>query len=137
MVRKVQRVPLDLMASIQRGDLRGTNTYAPPSSGHARHRGRRGKALTDWDPRKFYSDDQITNFVLELNRRPAEWVEEIAKEGLKPEIPGRRRAVVCHREEPQEPRPRLRPGWPGEKEIVYVSERAADRPQASGLWRWK
>jgi len=136
-VRKVQRVPLDLMASIQRGDLRGTNTYAPSMLGTRGIVAAEGKALTDWEPRKFYSDDQIANFVLELIAGRRKWVEEIAKEGLKPEILAAAERSFAMEKSLKNKTSISVPGGPGEKEIVYVSEEPLTRPKRPGLWRWK
>ena len=136
-VRKVQRVPLDLMASIQRGDLRGTNQYAPSILGTRGIIAAEGKALTDWDPRKFYSDDQIANFVLELIAGRRKWVEEIAKEGLKPEILAAAERSFAIEGSLKSKSSVCVPGGPGEKEIVYVSEEPLTRPKRPGLWRWR
>ncbi len=66
LVRKVQRVPIDLMAALQRGDLRGTNEY---------HKGRlgteyvvkcEGADLSAYDAENFYSDEQIDAYVADL-----------------------------------------------------------------------
>jgi phosphoenolpyruvate carboxykinase (ATP) len=135
-VRKVQRVPLDLMASIQRGDLRNTNTYKPGLFGTNSLVAAEGKALPEWDPKKFYSDEQIANFVLELIAGRRKWVEEIAKEGLKPEIvQAAERSFAVERN--FKGKSVAVPGIPGEKEIVYVSEEPVSRPRKPGIWRWR
>jgi phosphoenolpyruvate carboxykinase (ATP) len=86
-VRKVSRVPIDLMAAIQRGDFRGTNKY---------ERGRLGTReivhveggldLSPYDPAKLYSHEQIDDYVRDLVAGRRKFTDEIAAEGLKPEI---------------------------------------------------
>jgi phosphoenolpyruvate carboxykinase (ATP) len=85
-VRKVIRVPLDLMAAIQRGDLRGTNTYAPGRFGTREIVAVEGKPFTEYAPEKFYNQDQIDGFVRELVKGRREWTEEIGLEGLRREV---------------------------------------------------
>ncbi len=86
LVRKVKRVPINLMANIQRGDLRGTNQY---------ERGRLGtkeivrceeKSLDEWDIRRFYSEEQIQDFITDLVDGRKQFTDEIASEGLRQEI---------------------------------------------------
>jgi len=86
MIRKVDRVPINLMADIQRGDLRGTNRY---------EMGRLGRKeiveCGDWDlsqfgPKNFYSEEQMEALIYDLFVGRMQFTEEIASEGLKPEI---------------------------------------------------
>jgi phosphoenolpyruvate carboxykinase (ATP) len=86
LIRKVERVPLDLMAALQRGDLRGTNEY---------HRGRlgteyvvkcEGADITHYDPKNFYSEEQIAVYVQDLVEGRRAFTEQIAQEGMRKEI---------------------------------------------------
>ncbi len=85
-VRKVERVPLELMAAIQRGDFRGTNRYAPGILGTRSIVSCEGGDLSHWDPRNFYSEEQIRAYIEDLVEGRRKFTEEVAREGLKPEI---------------------------------------------------
>lgn len=86
LVRKVSRVPINLMAQIQRGDLHGTNTYEKGPLGTKEIRRCEGQSLDDWDISKFYSQEQIQNYIRDLVEGRRKYTEEIAAEGLRPEI---------------------------------------------------
>jgi phosphoenolpyruvate carboxykinase (ATP) len=86
LVRKVERVPLDLMAAIQRGDLRGTNRYAPGRLGTREIAHVEGAVLSHWRPEEFYSEAEIEAYLRELVDGRRTHTERIAEEGLKPEI---------------------------------------------------
>jgi phosphoenolpyruvate carboxykinase (ATP) len=86
MVRKVNRVPINLMSNIQRGDLRGTNLYEKGFLGTKEIVRCEGEALDDWDIRKFYSEEQIQGYVKDLVDGRKKYTEEIAEEGLRQEI---------------------------------------------------
>ncbi|NOR15843.1 MAG: phosphoenolpyruvate carboxykinase (ATP), partial [Candidatus Aminicenantes bacterium] len=63
LIRKVKRVPINLMAEIQRGDLRGTNTYEKGRFGTRAIVRTREQGLDDWDVRRFYNNEQIEAYV--------------------------------------------------------------------------
>ncbi len=86
LVRKVERVPLNLMAAIQRGDLRGTNQYEKGILGTEGIVAVEGRPIPEYDVRRFYSEEQINNYLRELIEGRRKFTEEIAAEGLKPEI---------------------------------------------------
>jgi phosphoenolpyruvate carboxykinase (ATP) len=86
MIRKVSRVPIDLMAKIQRGDLRDTNDYEMGPLGAKRIIRAEGQSLDQWDIRRFYSEEQIQNYIKELVEGRRAFTEEIAGEGLRSEI---------------------------------------------------
>ncbi|MFC2170165.1 hypothetical protein ACFLRM_06360, partial [Acidobacteriota bacterium] len=86
LVRKVNRVPINLMADIQRGDLRGTNLYERGILGTKDIKRVTGKDLTDWDVHKFYSEDQIQYYIKDLVEGRRKYTEEIAAEGLRDEV---------------------------------------------------
>ncbi len=85
-VRKVSRVPISLMAQIQRGDLRGTNDYAKGALGTKEIRKAEGQGLDEWDIRKYYSDDKIQEYISDLVEGRKAFTEEIVSEGLRDEI---------------------------------------------------
>lgn len=86
MVRKVNRVPIDLMAAIQRGDVRGTNVYQTGRLGTKEIARVQGGDLSPYDPTKLYSEEQIRDYVRDLVDGRREFTEEVAAEGLMPEI---------------------------------------------------
>ncbi|NOR14038.1 MAG: phosphoenolpyruvate carboxykinase (ATP) [Candidatus Aminicenantes bacterium] len=85
-VRKVSRVPINLMAQIQRGDLRGTNHYEKGFLGTKEIRQAEGQGLEEWDIRKYYSDEKIGEYIADLVEGRKVYTEEIASEGLRDEI---------------------------------------------------
>ena len=86
LIRKVSRVPIDLMARIQRGDLRGTNEYEKGPLGTKRIIRAEGQSLDMWDARRYYSEDQIENYIREMVKGRRDFTEEIANEGLHQDI---------------------------------------------------
>ena len=86
MIQKVNRVPINLMAQIQRGDLRETNTYERGPLGTKEITLAEGAALDDWNVRRFYSQEQIDRYVTELVEGRKKFTEEISNEGLRNEI---------------------------------------------------
>lgn len=86
MVRKVDRVPINLMAQIQRGDLRGTNTYATGRLGTKEINLVEGNPIEDWNINKYYSEAQIQDYIQDLVEGRKKYTEEIAAEGLRNEI---------------------------------------------------
>jgi phosphoenolpyruvate carboxykinase (ATP) len=86
MIRKVDRVPINLMASIQRGDLRGANVYEKGRLGTKEIVRCEGETLDEWDIKRFYSEEQIQNYIKDLVDGRKKYTEEIAAEGLRQEI---------------------------------------------------
>jgi phosphoenolpyruvate carboxykinase (ATP) len=86
LVRKVTRVPIPLMSAIQRGDLRGTNKYEIGRFGNGEIVSCEEGDLSAYNPAKFYSPDEIERYAAELLEGRRKFTEEIAKQGLKPEI---------------------------------------------------
>jgi len=86
MVRKVERVPINLMAQIQRGDMRGTNSYEKGPLGTKEIVRAEGQSLSEWNISNFYSQDQIQNYVREIVEGRRKHTEEIAEDGLRDEI---------------------------------------------------
>ncbi len=85
-IRKVTRVPIDLMAAIQRGDFRGTNQYERGRLGRKEIVRVEGFDLTPFDPANFYSEDQIEKYVRDIVAGRRRFTEEITVEGLRQEI---------------------------------------------------
>lgn len=86
LIRKVKRVPINLMAQIQRGDLRGTNQYEKGILGTKRIKRCEDKSLDEWNPKRFYSEDQIQRYIEDLVEGRKKFTKEISAEGLRPEI---------------------------------------------------
>jgi len=86
LIRKVKRVPINLMAQIQRGDLRETNRYEKGRLGTKEIKLCEGKSLDEWDIRHFYSEDQIQGYIKDLVDGRQKFTEEIVEEGLRQEI---------------------------------------------------
>jgi phosphoenolpyruvate carboxykinase (ATP) len=93
LVRKVQRVPIDLMAALQRGDLRGSNEYARGRLGTEYVVRCEGVDLSAYDAAGFYSEAQIEAYVADLVDGRRKFTEEIAEQGLRKDI-----RELAHRE---------------------------------------
>ena len=85
-IRKPVRVPINLMAAIQRGDLRGTNQYQRGRLGRDEIVYVEGHSLSEYDPSNFYSQEEIDDYIRDIFDGRRKFTEEIAEEGLKPEI---------------------------------------------------
>ncbi len=86
LIRKVNRVPINLMSNIQRGDLRGTNLYEKGKLGTKEIKRCEGEPLDEWDIQRFYSEEQIQGYISDLVDGRKKFTEEIAAEGLRQEI---------------------------------------------------
>lgn len=86
MIRKVERVPINLMAAIQRGDVRGTNRYEMGPLGVERIVKCLDGDLGHFNPDKFYSPEQINSYIKDLVQGRRRFTEEVAEEGLASEI---------------------------------------------------
>jgi len=86
LVRKATRVPINVMAAIQRGDLRGTNKYKPGLLGTLDIYAAEGLDLSAYDANRMYSKEQIEEFKRDLVEGRRKFTEEIANQGLKQEI---------------------------------------------------
>jgi phosphoenolpyruvate carboxykinase (ATP) len=86
LVREVRRVPIDLMATIQRGDLRDRNSYEIGRLGTRQIVRAEGQDLQEWDIRKYYSAEQIDAYIEDLVDGRRAFTEEIAREGLRSEV---------------------------------------------------
>lgn len=86
LVRKVERVPINLMAAIQRGDLHQDNKYERGRLGTREIVGCTDCNLSGYRAEKYYSNQQIDMYLQELVDGRQEFTAEIAEEGLYPEI---------------------------------------------------
>jgi phosphoenolpyruvate carboxykinase (ATP) len=133
LVKKVNRVPIDLMAQIQRGDLRGTNQYEKGILGTKDIKRCEGHSLQEWDIKNFYSSDQIQDYITDLVEGRQAYTEEIAAGGLRDEvlyaaerschIAGHRKKRVGQDSESPEP----------EESIDFIESKS--RPRREGFWR--
>ena len=85
-VRKSTRVPIDLMAAIQRGDLKGTNVYELGMMGTKAIVSVGGKGMEDYAPSRFYSDEETSRYLADIVKGRMKFTEEITAEGLDPDI---------------------------------------------------
>ena len=85
-IRKVNRVPIDLMAAIQRGDFRASNRYERGPLGTREIVQVEGHDLAPYSPSNFYSDDQIQDYMRDLVDGRRKFTEQVANEGLTQEI---------------------------------------------------
>jgi phosphoenolpyruvate carboxykinase (ATP) len=85
-VRKAMRVPIDVMASIQRGDLKGSNVYELGVMGRQAIVKAEGRSLDEYAPSRYYSREEIDLYLTDIVKGRMKFTEEIAAEGLKPEI---------------------------------------------------
>ncbi len=123
-VRKVSRVPINLMAQIQRGDLRGTNIYEKGILGTREIKICEGKSLEEYDIRKFYSEEQIHFYIKDLVEGRRRFTEEIASEGLKQEV-----LYAAERS--------FRIDKSAEKAKVSVSPAAAEKAEERPFYFWE
>jgi phosphoenolpyruvate carboxykinase (ATP) len=85
-VRKVTRVPINVMAAIQRGDLKSINGYERGMFGTEQIATAEGKDMGEYDPHRFYSQEEIDVYLQDIVDGRREFTEMIASEGLKDEI---------------------------------------------------
>jgi phosphoenolpyruvate carboxykinase (ATP) len=86
LVRKVTRVPINLMAAIQRGDLRGSNVYEKGILGTERIVKCDNWDLEQYEPHKLYNQEQIDFYLQDLVDGRRKFTEEVTEEGLDPKI---------------------------------------------------
>jgi len=158
LVRKVERVPISLMAAIQRGDLRGTNRYEPGILGTTEIVATEGD-LSRYKAAKFYTASEIEAYLQDLADGRRKYTERIAAEGLSREItrlseeacdrlsPRRKGQVAIPREvtEPPELPPQPQPdeqraggalAGPAEGRSSWISRWEPRRPPRP-MGRWK
>ena len=138
LIRKVNRVPINLMANIQRGDLRGTNLYEKGRLGTREIVRCEGESLDGWDIQRFYSEEQMQGYIKDLVDGRKKYTEEIAEEGLRQEIlyaaersfridkSGKRAQISVPGEEKQEQ---------GEEDRPAFMTSSKTRPRRDRFWR--
>ena len=134
LVRKVNRVPISLMAQIQRGDLRGTNQYEKGILGTKEIKSCEGRPLDEWDVSQFYSSDMVQAYIADLVQGRRSFTEEIAGEGLRDEILyAAERSFRIDKSGVKAESPQTEP-LAEEKKLVKLWE-SKSRPRRDGLWR--
>jgi len=86
LIRKVMRVPINLMAALQKGDLRGTNKYEMSILGTKKVVGCENFDLNQYEPHVLYNQEQIDFFLQDLVAGRRKFTEAIAVDGLDPKI---------------------------------------------------
>jgi phosphoenolpyruvate carboxykinase (ATP) len=86
LIQKVERVPINLMAAIQRGDLRGTNVYKSGMFGTEEIAQCEGGDLSKYDPHRYYSQEQIDKYLFDLVEGRKKFTNEVIAEGLDQDI---------------------------------------------------
>jgi len=134
MVRKVSRVPISLMAQIQRGDLRGTNHYEKGILGTKEIKACEGKGLEEYDIRQFYSEEQILDYIHDLVEGRRQFTEEVAGEGLRQEILSAAERSFGIDKGARKKTATI-PEGPAEEEKPFYYWEPKSRPRRSGFWR--
>lgn len=142
LIRKTDRVPLDLMAAIQRGDLRGTNKYEKGLLGTLEIVEADGRSLDEWNPRKLYTPEQLDYYVKDLIQGRRAFLEEVSREGLRPEIIAAAERGFRAMGEKKAPSVAVGAGFsnapaPADPRIIVKSDEPVARPRKPGVWRWR
>ncbi len=134
LVRKVSRVPINLMAQIQRGDLRGTNHYEKGLLGTKEIRVCEGKSLDEYALRNFYSEEQIQHYIKDLVAGRRKFTEEVSSEGLREEILyATERSFRIDKSEKEERE--AVPESPAAEEKPVIIRESKSRPRRERFWR--
>ncbi len=146
-VRKAKRVPIDLMAAIQRGDLRGTNSYEMGLFGTEEIIKVEGKAIgKEYDPHNFYSQEEIERYLRDIIEGRMKFTEDVADEGLDKEIvemaeksseilPRSREKVFVSRGEGKQGSPEVEKPQEQERSPVERFWQPLSRLPSPGKWR--
>jgi phosphoenolpyruvate carboxykinase (ATP) len=134
LVRKVSRVPINLMAQIQRGDLRGTNHYERGLLGTKEIRLCEGKSLDEYALRNFYTEEQIQHYIKDLVAGRRKFTEEVSSEGLREEILyAAERSFRIDKSEKKEKEPA--PESPDVEDKPVIIRESKSRPRRERFWR--
>ena len=133
MIRKVNRVPISLMAQIQRGDLRGANRYEKGRLGTKEITHVEGRELQEWDVKKYYSEDQIQYYINDLVEGRREFTEEITQEGLRSEI----LSAAERSFRIDKPKEKTRVQVPGTKDITEAENKEGQVTSVTFNWESK
>ena len=137
MINKVNRVPIELMAAIQRGDFRNTNQYELGPLGTQQIVKVEGQELSPYDPKNYYSDEQIEDYMQDLVQGRRNFTEDVADEGLNSElldaaersyqiVRGKRKPAAEAPYEPEEP-----------DEWIEPADMPRQRPPRERGWRYR
>lgn len=143
MVRKTERVPLDLMAAIQRGDLRGTNKYEKGVLGTMSIVEADGRPMTEWDVHTLYTQDQIDALIKDIIKGRRAFLEEVAREGLKPEILAAAERSFRAMGDRMRSESRVLVPSAGlaasqqQPRVIIKTDEPVNRPRKPGVWRWR
>jgi phosphoenolpyruvate carboxykinase (ATP) len=143
LIRKTERVPLDLMAAIQRGDLRGTNRYEKGILGTMSIVEADGRSMADWDVHKLYTQEQIDYYIKDLIKGRRAFLEEVSREGLRPEIIAA--AERSFRQMGDKLKAAAKVAVPSgfsaaqssEPRVIVKTDEPVARPRKPGVWRWR
>jgi phosphoenolpyruvate carboxykinase (ATP) len=134
LVRKVSRVPINLMAQIQRGDLRETNHYERGLLGTKEIRLCEGKSLDEYALRNFYTEEQIQHYIKDLVAGRRKFTEEVSSEGLREEILyATERSFRIDKSEKEEKEPAPESADAEEKPVIIRESKS--RPRRERFWR--
>jgi len=134
LVQKARRIPINIMAQIQRGDLRGSNRYEKGILGTREIRKVEGKGLDEWDIHKFYSNKQIQYYIKDLVEGRRKFTEEVASEGLRNEaLYAAERSFRIDKS--REKTKIYVPEKPAEAEKNIYSGETKSRPRRDFFWR--
>jgi phosphoenolpyruvate carboxykinase (ATP) len=137
--RKAERVPIQLMAAIQRGDLRGTNSYETGILGTKSIVSVEGRTMPEYDVSKFYHQHEIDDYISDLVKGRKKYTDIIASEALNKDIiraaeksfeihtSGRRSSLSVPAGQAQENKP----------VIIVRQDEPVSRPRKPGVWRWR
>jgi phosphoenolpyruvate carboxykinase (ATP) len=160
LIRKPDRVPINLMATIQRGDFRGGNRYEKGRFGTGEILECEEGDLKRWRPENYYSQAEIEEYLRDIVEGRRKHIALIASQGLRPEIVrlaeqacdaiapgGSKKQVAIPREVTQPPelpplpaadeyRPEPQRGGPVEGRSAWISGWEPRRPPRP-MGRWK
>jgi phosphoenolpyruvate carboxykinase (ATP) len=137
LVRKVKRIPINLMAQIQRGDVRGINKYEKGRLGTRQIVKAEGQSLEEWDPKKYYSEEEIRQYIHKLVQGRREFTQQVAEEGLKEEViwAAERSFRIDKSESKSKVYLDKEPGKQVETKKEKKSFQPKTRPKRGGFWR--
>ena len=127
---------INLMARIQRGDLRAVNHYERGLLGTREIKLCEGRSLDEYDIHNFYSEEQIQDYIKNLVEERRKFTEEIASEGLRQEIlyaAERSFRIARSAEIPKA----LVPESPTPEEKPFYYWESKSRPRRKGFWRFR
>jgi phosphoenolpyruvate carboxykinase (ATP) len=145
LVRKTVRVPINVMAAIQRGDIRGTNKYKDGRLGTLEVVACEDASLDEYNPEKMYSQEQVDQYIKDLFDGRREFTEQIANQGLKQEIIDKAEksfaiavGKVAKITVPELPETKKKEEKPAPKpyELPDLKWETKSRPRRLGNWRY-